>query len=141
MAKQHQTFDHTADIGVEATADTLSELFEALAEGVAGVTCAPASVQPREVRRVEIEQPEEDLEALAVDFLWQLLLLLEQQRFLVRSVRVPRIDARRLVAELAGEPYQPERHELLHEVKAVTWHRLLIAQSDGGWHGRVILDL
>jgi SHS2 domain-containing protein len=141
VAKQHQTFDHTADIGVEASADSLAELFEALAEGVAGVTCETGGVQPRELRRVELEQPEEDLEALAVDFLWQLLLLFEQHRFLVRSARVLHIDARRLEAELAGEPYQPQRHELRHEVKAVTWHGLLIARSDAGWQGRGILDL
>jgi SHS2 domain-containing protein len=141
MAKHHEVFEHTADIGVAARADSLAELFEALAEGLAGVICEPAAVQPVERRAVEVTEEEPDREGLLVDFLWQVLGLLEHERFLVRSVRVSRVEPDRLEAELSGERYDPERHELLSEVKAITWHQLLVAQSESGWDGRVILDL
>ncbi len=30
---------------------------------------------------------------------------------------------------------------LVHEVKAVTYHRLEVLQSDGGWKATVLLDI
>ena len=35
MAKECRTFEHPSDLGLEATADSLGELFEALGEGAA----------------------------------------------------------------------------------------------------------
>ena len=43
MSKTCTTFDHTADVGLAARADTLAELFEALAEGL--TPGRPARVQ------------------------------------------------------------------------------------------------
>jgi SHS2 domain-containing protein len=54
---------------------------------------------------------------------------------------VQAVDTRRLSAEVAGEPYDPARHRLRGEVKAITWHELGIVQVDGGWRARVILDV
>ncbi len=141
MAKHHEVFEHTADIGLAAHADSLAELFEALAEGLAAVICEPASVQPAGRRPLQVTGDEPDREGLLVDFLWLVLGLVEHERFLVRSVRGARVEPDRLEAELTGEPYDPQRHELLREVKAITWHQLLVAEREGGWDGRVILDL
>ena len=45
-------------------------------------------------------------------------------------------------AELYGEPLDRDRHELLAEVKAVTFHRLQAeALPDGGWRATVLLDV
>ena len=67
MAKRCETFDHTADVGLSARADTLGELMEALAEGLMDVVCDRAGVRAAERREIRVES--EDAEALAVDFL------------------------------------------------------------------------
>jgi len=139
MAKHCETFDHTADMGLAARADTLAELFEALAEGLADVICAREHVAPAQRRRLAVEA--EDVEALAVDFLSAVRAAIQTGRFAVAAVRVKKIDEGAVEAELLGEPYAPDRHELKAEVKAVTYHQLRIAREGGGWLGRVILDV
>jgi len=45
-------------------------------------------------------------------------------------------------ARLYGEPLDRDRHELLAEVKAVTFHRLRAeARPDGSWRATVLLDV
>jgi SHS2 domain-containing protein len=139
MAKHCQTFDHTADVGLDATADTLAELMEALAEGVCDVVCDRSLVAI--IQKRELAVAAEDTEAMTVDFLSQVLLALQADHFLVAAVRVVRAEATSLAAELAGEPYDPSRHEIRTEVKAVTYHLLKARQEGGRWVGRVVLDL
>lgn len=139
MSKHYELFDHTADVGLSATADTLGELFEALAECLADFICPRAAVQPRERRDVTIEA--EDVEALAVDFLAAVLNVIQTDRFMIASVRVSAISSGCVAAELTGEPYDAARHEIHTEVKAVTYHMLCVARREGRWNGQVVLDL
>ena len=139
MAKHCETFDHTADIGLAAQGDTLEELFEALAEGLADYICPRRQVSARRKRGLSAQA--EDVEALAVDFLSGVLKTLQADRFVVASVSVRLTGEAAVIAEILGEPYDPSRHELLTEVKAVTYHQLEIAKQDACWTGRVILDV
>jgi SHS2 domain-containing protein len=139
MTKSCTTFDHTADVGLEGRGDTLGELFEALAEGLARYICPSPAITSREVRRITVQA--EDSEVLAVDFLWEVMCLVQHGRFVVSTASVLEIDGHRLTADLSGEPYDPERHDLACEVKAVTYHGLRVAEENGRWVGRVILDL
>lgn len=47
----------------------------------------------------------------------------------------------RVSAELAGEPIDPGRHELVADVKAVTLYDLRVEQTPEGWRARVTLDI
>src|SRR5689334_13740816 len=40
-----------------------------------------------------------------------------------------------------GEPLDRSRHELGHEVKAITYHGLCLRPEDGGWLAEVIVDI
>jgi SHS2 domain-containing protein len=138
MAKSHQMIDHGGDVGIEAHADSREELLEALAEGVAEVICPPSAVRPRETRKLSVQA--EDIEAATVDFLNALLRLIQVEHFLVAAVKA-RVSRNALAAEVAGEPYDPARHELAREVKAVTYHELKVARQGERWYGRVVCDL
>jgi SHS2 domain-containing protein len=137
--KRWEFMDHTADVGLTAEADSLGELMEALAEGLADVVCVREFVRLREVRRVDVSAG--DREALALDFLAAVLNVLQADHFLVASVRVPRATETSLTAELAGEEYDAGRHEIRTEVKAATYHLLKVEKEGQVWKGRVILDL
>jgi SHS2 domain-containing protein len=47
----------------------------------------------------------------------------------------------RATARLWGDHADRERHTLLREVKAVTYHRLTVSHAEGGWTATVLLDL
>jgi SHS2 domain-containing protein len=40
-----------------------------------------------------------------------------------------------------GEPVDPARHELDHEVKAITYHGLKLERDGDGWLAEVIVDI
>ena len=52
------------------------------------------------------------------------------------SLREGGLDAKAL-----GEPLDFERHRLLHEVKAITYHRLTVEKTGAGWLAEVIVDI
>ena len=51
------------------------------------------------------------------------------------------IDENGLHGVAHGEPYDPDRHQLSHEVKAITYHELRVEQVDGEWLAEVIVDI
>jgi SHS2 domain-containing protein len=137
--KHCETFEHTADVGLAARGDTLPELMEALAEGLAEFITPRGKVRPRHVRIVGVQA--EDLEALTVDFLSKVLYVIQTDHFLVSRAKVTDVSQTAVAAELMGETYDPAHHDLHMEVKGITYHKLAIEQQDGAWTGRVILDL
>ena len=46
-----------------------------------------------------------------------------------------------LTAKTFGEVIDPSKHELNVDVKAVTFHRFKVSQTDEGWEAIVILDI
>ena len=139
MIKHCRTFEHTADVGLEARADTLAELFEAMGEGLAEVICPRCEVKRQKTLQIRVAS--ENVESLLVDFLSEILRLFNLEKFLVARVSVERIDEMSVAAKVGGEPYEPARHELGDEIKAVTYHQLKVAREGDKWTGRVILDV
>ena len=139
MAKSCETFDHTADIGLSASADSMEELFEAMAEGLTDVICSRSGVEARQRRTITVAA--EDIEALAVDFLSEIMITIQTSRFAIAEVKVTQTGDCSVTAELSGEPLDPETHEIHTEVKAVTYHLLDVAKYGRRWSGRVVLDI
>lgn len=139
MAKRCETFDHTADMGLAASADTLGELFEALGEGLADLICPRSQAAARQTRQLRVVS--DDLEALAVDFLTKILVAIQTDHFIIAAVTVSRIDDTSLEAEIAGEAFDPGKHEFHTEVKAATYHQLRVTQDGEKWTARAILDI
>lgn len=139
MAKAYETFDHTADVGLAASADTVEELFEALAEALADFICPIKQVAGARQRHLTVRA--EDIEVLAVDFLSAVLNVIQTEHYMVAAVRVAPVKDNVISAELMGEVYDASRHEIHTEVKAVTYCQLKIAHEKGRWIGRVVLDL
>ena len=139
MSKHCETFDHTADIGLAASADTLAELFEAIAEGLADLICPRNQVEVKETRKITVKS--QDIEALAVDFLTKVMVMMQTDRFVVAAVSVPQISEMAVEAVIEGEPFDPSRHEFHTEVKAATYHQLHVVRDGERWTSRVILDI
>jgi SHS2 domain-containing protein len=44
-------------------------------------------------------------------------------------------------ARVSIERYQPERHEIRHEIKAVTYHQIDVSRTTDGWQAVVVFDV
>lgn len=136
-----EVFDHTADLGLRITAESLDDLFRAAAEGLFNVITADRStIEPRESETVELRA--DSLESLLVDWLNELIFRVEvRHRFYGRFDAKVAEDGRSLSATIVGEPIDPGRHVLDHEVKAATHHGLFVRRDGDGWLAEVIVDI
>jgi SHS2 domain-containing protein len=139
MADMYETFDHTADLGLRVRAADFPGLLVEAARGLTALIVEnPAHVRPLEQRTFRVEGTEADY--LLFDWLNELLFAFESERMLFARFEV-RPDETGLTAEAWGEPADPARHQLEHEVKAITYHGLRVEQTPDGWLAELIVDI
>lgn len=133
------SFPTTADVGIWATGATPAELFEALGLGLFALQTDLRRVEAREERAISASGT--DPISLTVAYLSQLVLLQSAEGFLVRSIEARPIGVppTGILASVSGERYDPARHHLRIEVKAITLHDLQIDFERG--RARVIVDI
>jgi SHS2 domain-containing protein len=134
----YHLLEHTADMGLEAQGCSLADLFEQTALGLLEILGAE-QVGCQEERLLELSGY--DIEELLVNWLSELLYLLEGQSFLPAAVIVEAATRQELRARVLGETYDPDRHRLAREIKAVTYHQLQVEEEDGWWRVRIYVDL
>jgi len=54
---------------------------------------------------------------------------------------ISEIGENALRGEVRGEPFDPKRHPIEREVKAITYHQLSVERDGQGWRARVYVDL
>jgi SHS2 domain-containing protein len=133
-----------ADVCYEVHAASLPELFRDAAEALMKVQVDNLG----EVGRgqvVKIELADEALDMLLYYFLQELIYYKDAKRLLlvVEKVEIEETPEGgwQLTACAAGEEIDPERHELVADVKAVTMHRFELVQTPEGWKATVVLDI
>jgi SHS2 domain-containing protein len=135
----YELFEHTADLGLRVRAETLDELFAEAGRALFSVIVANFdAVRPVHEFAFEIEGSRRD--DLLFDWLAELLYTFDARHVLLSDFRVE-VHQTGLAATARGEPYDPDRHELDMEVKAITYHRLKVEQDADGWLAEVIVDL
>jgi len=115
-----EIIDHTADVALRATGETMAEAFALAAQGMFNlITPSPKA----EVGEFDLELEADDHGMLLVDFLTELLFLFDTQRVVFSRCEV-KIDGLKLKAKCYGEEFDPEKHDMDMEIKAVTYHML-----------------
>src|SRR3990172_5168482 len=137
---RYEPLEHTAEAGIIARGATVAEAFANAAEGMYALMLELDGVEEREQRELALE--DENLEALLVDWLLELLFLTETEGLVFRRFSVEELSDRRLRARVWGERFDPERHRSHNVmVKAVTHYLLEIGREDGGYRVQVLFDI
>ncbi|RJP84507.1 MAG: archease [Desulfobacteraceae bacterium] len=131
--------DHTADIGICVTGETLTDLFaeagRAMFDQITDAAKLSAS-HSREIEITGIDRPD-----LLVNFLRELLCFWTIDACLVKNVRIRYINDARLTADIHFDEFVPETHEILKDIKAVTYHGISVNETDAGWEAMIIFDV
>ena len=131
--------DHTADLGIKVCGINLKNLFEKAARSMIYIMIKgnPAG----KTRRLKLSVTGEDLAGLMVRWLGEVLYLFEGEKEVLTKVRVDSISSTHLDATLETVSYNPELHEILCEIKAVTYHQSEVKKIDNHWETSIIFDL
>lgn len=139
MTTATKLFDHTADLGLECSGASMADLLERAGEALTGCVVDRSDIRAVEERVVTAEG--RDPEELLVNFLRELLFLINGEAFLPKRLAVDSIGDRSVSCRVKGEPRDPQRHTPIREIKAVTYHGVTLEESGGILTARVVLDV
>ncbi|RLI95210.1 MAG: archease [Candidatus Altiarchaeales archaeon] len=139
--KKFEFLEHTADLEFIAYGDSLDECFENSARAIWNSIIDLNSVD-KELKK-EITINSDNLRELLHDFLSESLLIFETEGIVFGDFDVSIIHNHRyeLSAVLYGEKFDPEKHLIRGDIKAVTYHKMLIREEGGRWSARVVCDV
>lgn len=139
MSGSFELKDHTADVAVEATGESLGDVFAAVADGL--TAAMTESVPETGGSRFEFDERASNREALLFDYLDRLIY--------ERDVReVLPVDHEVSVHESGGEWVAdasargvPFEAVTARDVKAVTYSQMDLSETATGWHAYVVFDV
>ncbi len=137
----YEYLDHTADLKIKATGKTLEEALSESAKAVFEAIAGKSKIEPKIEKDLTIIVREP--ETLVHDFLGKLIFIFSTEHILFSEFKLTLKEAigYKLVVKARGEPYDPKKHKLIKEVKAVTYHDMKVSQEvDGTWKIEVVCD-
>jgi SHS2 domain-containing protein len=134
-----EVFEHTADIGVRVFGGNLLELLKNAALALMSLIVESGAVRPAE--EVPITAEAETGEELLIKMLSEILYLHQVRKMVFCEAEIELIDGYKLRGVLRGENIDPERHELLLDIKAATYHNLKIQRVNDRLMAEVVFDI
>lgn len=133
----------TADVAFEAWGDTVEEMFISAADATMNVMVEDLqTIDGREQLTFQVES--EALDMLLFELLQELIYYKDADLLLLRihQLRINQEeDHFNLSAHAYGETINPNKHDLVVDVKAVTLYRYRVEKTSRGWESTVILDI
>jgi SHS2 domain-containing protein len=124
------------------TAPSLEILFKTAAAALFDLlaTRHDETPAPIEVER-EIRVAGADREELLVRWLSELLYLHDAEGLIFHAFEITDLQDGHLAGRVTGERYDPERHRPGTEIKAVTYHQVLVQREGDLWKARLVFDV
>ncbi len=139
MNKLYEFFDVTADAGFYAYGENINQAFENAALAMFNIITDTQNVLNKKTYTFSIQS--EDKISLLYDFLEELLFIHETEFMLFSKFNITIDNNLNLKAIIKGEEINWEKHKRGSEIKAITFHKMNIEQTEDLCEIQVILDL
>ena len=134
-----EIIDHTADVGLRATAENLEDLFTQAAKGMYSVLGRLEPSDKTAERLMELQA--DDLDLLLHDWLSELLWEFEMHGHIYDGFEFQRLEPGCLSVRCVGSRYDKSTSERAVEIKAVTYHDMRITKVGDAFQVTVIFDI
>lgn len=143
--KKFEVLEHKADLKIRVFGKDLKDLFlNAMLGMFKGARYQPETQPPTLSKKVggkirkEIRVKSLDLPSLLVDFLSEILYLVETRKEVYQRIKFKKFSQNEIEAELSGQKLK----RMAVQIKAVTYHQLEIHQEkDGSWQATILFDI
>ena len=144
--KDFEFLEHTADLRFRSYGKTLDVCFENAARAMFLSVVDPNSVSVTPAAEKKLNIRSDGLETLLHDFLAEILFIFETEGLVFREFSVSvKKDGKdggyHVSARLGGEKFDPEKHVILSDIKAVTYHEIRVEKKDERWVSEVLCDV
>jgi len=139
-----EQIEHTGDAGLRITAGSLPQLLTVSAQQMVRLCCPQGLIRRTLARPVTAAGA--DLVELFINWLSEINSLMAVHHelygaFTIQNLALPDEPPLSVMGSAEGEAYDPERHQLAIEIKAVTFHEAYVQPVADGWQCQVIFDL
>jgi SHS2 domain-containing protein len=131
----YRELDHTADVALKARGRELADLLRNAADGMIALAGFETEPEPCGVRHLRLWAT--DSETLLVTWLEEILSQAEAEHTLLQGYTLRVIGATELEVEAATHPIR----RVAKEIKAVTFHGLVIRSVQGGLEATIVFDV
>ena len=141
----YKYLDHIAiaDTAFEATGATLEEMFTSAADATMNVMVADLDTIANQHQKT-INLTNDALDMLLFQFLQEFVFYKDAEQLLLRpqTLQITHTPPTyTLTAQLSGQTINPQIHELVTDIKAVTLHRLKVEKIKSTWTATVVVDI
>ena len=141
---RYEIIPHTADIGLRVFGRDVKELFSNAAGGMFSLVIGEQSeFFPREETKIKVSGL--SAEELLVSWLSELLYKLTEERWLGIEFEISSLGEREskffLTAAVKGQTIDYNKIPFKREIKAVTYHNLVIKKTGDGYSTEIIFDV
>ena len=144
MMKGFEFLDHTADTQSHSWGRDLEEAFSQCVLSLMTVISPNLKIISPEIEK-SLELEAEDKEALLFDFLSEFLYIFDVEGLIfqdVKNIQIKEINHKyQLKAMVSGEKFDPNKHEIGTEVKAITYSFIEIIEQENRVDIKIVFDL
>ncbi|TET99370.1 MAG: archease [Candidatus Stahlbacteria bacterium] len=135
----YQIIDHTADLGIIVKGPDVRNLFILAAQAMTDLMVEGDISKETVIKDVSLQG--EDFPDLMVRWLGEILYLFDGENLIVNSIKIKSISPTKLKSTLTLTSFETEHHQVIREIKAVTYHQISVDKTKDGWQAKVIFDI
>ena len=126
-----------ADIAFEAYGKTLEEMFESSAFAVVNTMVEKLNTIKQKIKK-EIIIKSDNIDNLLFNFLQEIIFYKDSENILFSKIDENKNELHCLAL---GEELDMKKHNLIVDVKAITFHRFSVKKYEDGWKSQIIIDI
>ena len=134
--EKYEVLEHRADLKIRVFGKSREELFENALLAMTSGFRPKIKNQKSKIQKIKVKSS--DFETLLVDFLSEVLYLIQVNKEIYTDVKFKKFSDTEIEAELSGEKVE----RFGEDIKAVTYHNLDVHQKeDSTWEATVLFDI
>ncbi|HPY75282.1 MAG: archease [Planctomycetes bacterium] len=141
QSMSYKLLDHTADIGLHVSADSMEKIFQEAAIGMLSIAVSGITENETIEEKVIIECTADNWEELLREWLSEINYYLSVHQKIFIQFHILELSETHCIIEAHGKKLEEEKHCYHCEIKAVTYHLLKIWNEQGNWQAQIYFDL
>ncbi|MBW1695202.1 MAG: archease [Deltaproteobacteria bacterium] len=136
---KYKLIDHTADFGIHVFGSDIKALFENAAHAMFELMIDTGELKSLTKRQIVVQG--DDWPDLMVNWLRELLAIWNIDQLVVKDTEILSTADFKIDAIVKADPFDPTKHEIKMEIKAVTYHQIDVHRGSTGWESKIIFDV
>jgi SHS2 domain-containing protein len=138
-AKKYRTVNRASDLAVKIFGASQAELFANSGFALFDMMTQIDKIGVAEHLTLEVEGTDRD--DLMVNWMRELLYLYQGSGYLLKEFVVQEVKDNYIRGQVSGEKFDPDRHEIQREIRAVVSHQSRMEKTGDQWTAQVVLEL